>query len=424
MDNLLIEKKYISPEKILNKNINYFNFYTNNNQFSKNQRNVYDKIGNFNITEENQKIECTSSCESRLKYPGIDISKVSNRHNNSVVGLGDKITYTVIVKNNSNKKISEIKNNQNDEGLKYKGIEIKEYIDSNLVELIESNPKQPQLKNYENITELIWNNLDINCGETKKITYTVKVKNNIKNLNKEIKSKGKIDNIQSSTITNNIGVVLSNEQKDILKKYANKIDYTKYDSGIKLISDLYKKSLGVDIQLNSSLRVSDIIKTNTLKDKEIINDNYRKIILNDFYGTWIASNRVKEDNRYYIWGTAKQEVDDQEAKTVLKGNLNIGDIILIENNKKNTAYVYLGDKIIGAKELINGNNKTHDQYDVRDNITKFLADLVSKDGFVILSPALAKNSILLTKENRLREESQKKYITKMKNLKKIQKVIY
>ena len=220
----------------------------------------------------------------------------------------------------------------------------------------------------------------------------MRVKNNIDNLGKTIVSDGIVDNIKTASITNRIGVTLSDEEKEKLIESANNIDYKKYNSGMSLIHNIYNNAFGIDINLkndnNNYLKVSDIIKTNTSNDVEIINSNYKKLILNDFYETWEASRKVTADDRYYVWGTAQQEVGDQNLKPIVKGNLNVGDIILVNNDNKETAYIFLNDKIVGANELINETKNEDKKYDVEDDMTKFLADLASKDGVIILSPAL------------------------------------
>ena len=331
---------------------------------------AHNKNSITEISEEYQDIQLTEPSISRLKYKGIDIYKTGSKHTNSVVGLGDEITYTIKIKNNGT--------------TKYEGIEVKEYINPEFVECKLEN----QVNNNGTI-ELIWRDIDIDVGETKEIKYTVKVKKSIKNLNKNIVSEGYVDNIKSAQIVNKIGAVLSTEEKSKLVESSNNVNYKGYKNGLELINDIYNNAFGIELDLkddnNNFLKVSDIIKTNESKDIEVLN---KKIILNDFYGTWEASRKVTDSSRYYIWGTAYDEVRDQNAKTILKGNLNIGDVILIENDGVETAYIYLEDRIIGANEIIYETQNTNESYDTQDGITKFLADLVSKDAFVILSPVM------------------------------------
>ena len=157
---------------------------------------------------------------------------------------------------------------------------------------------------------------------------------------------------------------------------------------MELINDIYKDALGIELKLKNEkgqfLKASDIVKTNESKNIELINENF---ISNNLYGTWEASRKVTDSTRYYIWGTAYEEIGDQNAKTILKGNLNIVDIILIENEGQEKAYIFLENKIIGANEIIYETKNVSEKYDAEDAINKFLADLVSKDSFVILSPA-------------------------------------
>ena len=352
----------------------------------------HNKNNMTNVQEEYQNIKLTNATKSRMKYQGIDINKTGSQHTNTIVGLGDEITYNIRITNNGN--------------TSYEGLTIKEYFASDLVDC--------DLKNQNNSngkTELRWDNIHIDAGKSINIEYTVKVRENINNLNKNIISEGMIDDIELPKIINTISVKLSEDEKIKLIENANNINYKGYTNGLQLISDLYSNSFDYDLNLKNGdgnfLKASDIIKVNESKNNEIINNKLSKIILKDFYGTWIASNKVTDSSRYYIWGTAEDEVGDQNAKTITKGNLNIGDIILIENDNTESAYIYLGNKIIGANEIIYETKNVTGKYDTQDPITKFLADLVSKDVFVILSPAIY-NDIT---ETQLEIEYDKKELT-------------
>ena len=329
----------------------------------------HNEDNNIQINDEYQDIQLTDASKSRLKYKGIDIEKLGSEHTNSIVGLGDEITYTIKIRNNGPQK--------------YEGIVIKEYINSELVECELSD----KVDNNGKI-ELTWNNIDIDVGETKELSYKVRVKTDIKNLNKNIISKGYVDNIETAKIINKISVIPTIEEKKKLIESSNNINYRNYENGMELINDIYKDALGIELKLKNEkgqfLKASDIVKTNESKNIELINENF---ISNNLYGTWEASRKVTDSTRYYIWGTAYEEIGDQNAKTILKGNLNIGDIILIENEGQEKAYIFLENKIIGANEIIYETKNVSEKYDAEDAINKFLADLVSKDSFVILSPA-------------------------------------
>ena len=353
------------------------------------------------VTQTSQTIQYTEACQSRLKYLGIEIDKVSDKHNNSVVGLGDEITYTITVKNNSGSNYTNnlIVTEKISTYVKYNSGNYKAYKVNYTKDANGNN-----VENQEEITVpcnedqdngiLSWNIGKIESKKAIRIIYTVKLRKLIQNFNKKVISEGTVDKIASTKITNIIGVKISEEEQEKLISSANSIDYTKYSSGINLVTRIYNKAFNIDLNLkenNNDIKVSDIIQTNASKNvviKSNINDSIKKMILNDCYGTWEASNKVVNTDRYWIWGTAEQEVSDQNAKTIVKGNLNIGDIILVENDGINKAYIYLGNKIIGANELIEGTTNESNQYDIEDPITVFLANLVSKDGFVILSPAL------------------------------------
>ncbi len=368
----------------------------------------HNKDDNIQTNEEYQDVQLTEASKSRLKYKGIDIEKLGSKHTNSSVGLGDEMTYTIKIKNNDSQK--------------YEGIVIREYINSELVEC-ESSDK---VDNNGKI-ELTWNNIDVDVGETKEISYTVRVKTDIKNLNKNIVSEGYVDNIETAKIINKISVIPTIEEKKKLIKSSNNINYRNYENGMELINDIYNDAFGIELKLKDEegkfLKASDIVKTNGSRNIELINEN---LISNNLYGTWEASRKVTDSTRYYIWGTVYNEIGDQNAKTILKGNLNIGDIILIENEGKEKAYIFLEDKIIGANEIIYENKNVSEKYDTEDAINKFLADLVSKDTFVILSPVtfMKLTDIQLDNSNNLENSKISKTITALPNAGKNRKLVF
>ena len=342
---------------------------------------AHNQNNNYNCAQEMKKITYTNSCIDRLNYPGLEIIKLGDKHNNSIVCLGDEITYTITIKNTTR-------------SMNYTNLELKEYADPNLVDCDMSN----QVINNGKI-ELTWSNISVDAGEEVKISYTVRVKNELNNLNKIISAEGAVNSIKTSTVVNKIGMTLSEEEQTKLKTFSKTFSYNAYSgkSDIDIIQSIYEDLFNVDIKLKKSngseLSANDIISTNSTTKEIVVNQEYKKMILNDLYGTWESSCKVKADDRYYVWGTAEQEVSDQRAKTIVRGNLHIGDIILVSEGNNNFAYIYLGDKIIGGNNEIileseSGLSNPEYYYDVKENITMFLADLVSKDAFVIISPAI------------------------------------
>jgi len=238
MDNLLIEKKYISPEKILNKNINYFNFYTNNNQFSKNQRNVYDKIGNFNITEE--------------KYH-------KNNYDMNIIG--------------SNKNIDKIKNENiilHTYIKKYKKLILSK---DNEIEGYKEKVKALLSRINEKNSEIVLKgNIILKLNEDKEKYYSSNNNNN---------------NININTLQNQLELAINEIEQ--YKKQKIKLE--------QIIKNLNKK-----LNLQKSSNIIDINKKENEKSYDYMLNNKNNFEINTFWLTFEKNNFLykNEDKKFYI----------------------------------------------------------------------------------------------------------------------------
>ncbi|MBO4516262.1 hypothetical protein J5751_02260 [bacterium] len=63
----------------------------------------YQECSGCNYHYENKQIDYSDSVQSRLKYNKLYIEKTVNKWDNSIVGVGDELTYTIRIQNNSDK---------------------------------------------------------------------------------------------------------------------------------------------------------------------------------------------------------------------------------------------------------------------------------------------------------------------------------
>lgn len=198
------------------------------------------------------------SASSRIEYPKIYVQKTVDVGNNSTVSKNDTLIYTLIVKNNSS--------------IDYHNMAIVEEL-SPYVILDENNPENTiDIATIDdNQRTLTWNVSGIKAGEELLLKYAVKVNTSDNVL---IESNGKVDNIPSSTIKNEVGFNLH----DISFENAYEIFKNNY-TGKELINEIYNDTLGIDLHL-------DDLKVAAFRAKSTINSCWNK----DYYKIQSASN--------------------------------------------------------------------------------------------------------------------------------------
>ena len=238
MDNILIEKKYKSPENILNKNINYFNFYTNNNQFSKIHRNAYNKIGNFNITEE------------KYHKNNYDMNMIGSNKNIDKIKNENIILHTYIKKY---KKLILSKDN-----------EIEGYKEKVKALLSRINEKNSEI--------VLKGNIILKLNEDKEKYYLSNNNNNNTNIN---------------ALQNQLELAINELEQ--YKKQKIKLE--------QIIKNLNKK-----INLQKSSNIIDINKKENEKSYDYMLNNKNNFEINTFWLTFEKNNFLykNEDKKFYI----------------------------------------------------------------------------------------------------------------------------
>ena len=231
----------------------------------------------------------------RIKFSHLYIEKTVDKFNGNIVEIGETLLYKIRVKNRG-------KENYKDDLI----------IVENLSEYVKYQRyyTQKALKKSENKSadkKLIWNIGKLKKGEEVIIEYSVLVKSGVKG--DIILSTGTVGNIPSSTIKNMIGNNLG-----VYKQNAIKIAFDNLKGqycGKKLINQIYKEALNVDLKLEE-FDITKLIKNTKFESQE-----YNTIYLDEshsFYGTVLNnywSSMAKNKYSSYVNG---KEIDIYDLK--------------------------------------------------------------------------------------------------------------
>lgn len=283
-------------------------------------------VANYEVSVSLEDYNLNETTKSRLKYQGIEIEKTVDIFNNSVVGLGDELTYSIKITNNSDKA--------------YEDLKIVENISENITVIDYNN-------GIQNENTLTWD-IYLDSKTTTTISYKVKVNKNYDNLGKVITSTGTVGNINSGTIKNYVSYNLNNKEKENLVKEYNKLK-EKYN-GIDLINKVYENAFGINLELSKFEFSKMLTLKNTYYQENsiILNKDYEysKYILNNYYNALYKNSLGDYLIRYYENVNWNNKNRDIRADYIYPETLQTGDI-LIYNNKddyitnENGLYAYI-----------------------------------------------------------------------------------
>lgn len=336
---------------------------------------VSDKSNNFNIEKYST---FTDSAKTRMKYKKMDIEKTStidnaNMHDNrNSVSLNDLINYKIIIKNNSNSD--------------YKNVNVREVIDEK-TKLINSG------NGIINNNTLNWK-LDVPANGNVTISYTVKVKDDKKNLKKYITSVGYVDNIKTRVIDLYIMQLFTKtEQNKIINSYNRLINNNTNE--MSFISSIYKDSLNIDLSSINNKTIDSFIKsrhscTDKVCEFDINDELIQKIVVPNYYGLageddWHKTSNLGNNGFYLynIWDRYNVRKRTDKARDITIDDLQVGDILLIKNGEnsdlQDKAYIYIDGK------LVRKNNQTIEEIN-DSSLTKLLRDLAI-DNYILLRPS-------------------------------------
>ena len=264
----------------------------------------------------------TNMTLNRMKYSSIYIEKTVDVFNNSIVNLGDTLEYTIKIKNNSSEN--------------YSNLEVVEDVSDKVEVLNNSNGSIEDNK-------IKWNISSLEPNKSIEIKYKVKVKKDISILGKSIISTGTVGGIPSSTVQNVISSDLKEDEKSKIKDDIQTMINDKNYYGQELISKVYNKSFGINLNLND-LDITDLIKlrnglayypANAERVPTIYlntENKFSNMVLSDYYGGLYTTDNgivyIKNwENMVY------PESRSQRADTVYKDNFKTGDILIYKNTQ-------------------------------------------------------------------------------------------
>ena len=259
--------------------------------------------------KDNDIIELTNGNLDRIKFKHLYIEKLVNKNTGSVVGIGDFLTYTIIIQNYGKENYKEDL-----------------FVEENLSQFVSfeiyySNDTSINFEYNKNNRKLIWKIGKLKAKEEKIIYYIVKV---ISGKPDDVKENiGYVGNIRSSVVKNVIGINLNKKQKNAIKNNFEKLK-SKYDGKI-LINEVYKQTFNIDLKFD----VFDVTKL-------IINSNLSSAGLSTLYLN--ISNELYNFILNKCWSSLSKR-----NYTYIKG----GEIVTIYNEKINHTI---------PKEIVNRND--------------------------------------------------------------------
>jgi len=157
-----------------------------------------------------------------MKFSKLYIEKTVDAHADDVVEKNEELTYSILIKNNSN--------------IDY---EDEITVTENISEYVEFIENESNFEVQKNGNELKWNIGKLGAGEEIEIKYTVKVKESYEGETtngQTIESKGRVENIPSAVVKNKIGNNLKNNNENKIEAYYE--DLKEIYNGKELINEI------------------------------------------------------------------------------------------------------------------------------------------------------------------------------------------
>ena len=210
--------------------------YTGKYYLASTTQDASEELGYRYDSRKIQEFSISDIALQRANYSKIYIEKTVNYFNNSVIEVGNTLTYTIKIKNNSEQTYDSF-------------------------EIIENIPEEVEVKSAAggtiNENKITWKVASLNAGEEIEKKYSVIIKSGTP-LGSKIISTGTVAGIPSSTITNFVSSNLTTEQKQAIAKTA-KTEIDANYKGKELIAKIYEDTFGVDVNLDS-FNLEDLVR--------------------------------------------------------------------------------------------------------------------------------------------------------------------
>ena len=354
----------------------------------------------------------------RIKYKKLYIEKTVDAHNDDVVSVNDRLTYKIIIKNNSDENYSD-------------DLIVTENISEYVTYTNEYNVNKENVQYNKNDNMLTFNIGKLNSHDQVIITYSVKVNDNIGGM---IVSTGKVANIPSSIIRNVIGNSLDSEQMQLIKDKYQKLKSANEYVGKELINEVYKQALGIDLDF-TNFDITNLVINSRIDSTDV--NSLKLNTDNSFYGTVLNKyyNSIYKKKQTYdlkLWGqyfnrSGKYNYD-RRADTIYEENFKTGDILVYSNGDDITthengeyAFIYIeGQGFVGTNlgDDIDNEEDNRDEFNIKyytdNNLILYTNEneddlsfltfinnqtLLGKDYYVILRPALTITNMVTANAN-------------------------
>ena len=376
--------------------------------------------------ENNESISLTDADLDRLKFSKLYIEKTVDAHADDIVEEGEKLQYTILIKNNSDEDYNDDITIEED---------ISKYVEYISSEIAENEKKYDQNK----VNKVKWNIGKLKSGAEIGITYVVQVKKNT--FGNTIISTGKVEKILSTIVKNKIGSNLTESEKQSLLTAYNSLKGDTDKAGKKLVEAIYNNALTNDnnnFELGfTSFDISNLLNKISIDTKDaatgeqLNSDNiFSAAVLNKYWSTM-----YRKDNTYDLKYWTDYTSEYRRADTIYSENFQTGDILIYTNAKDDSnpndtttkehgqyVYIFIEGKGFVGKNL--GKDNTSNTNDDRNEFTaKYYKDndglnvysnenvtdedlleyanyqtLFGKDRYVILRPSLLYNKRLEVKK--------------------------
>ena len=255
----------------------------------------------------------TPSAIARLERPGLNIDRTANVNPYTTIRVGDQITYTIVVENQSD----------ND----YPGISITEKLPL-YTTLVEATGAKYDGQN------LSWT-VDIPAGGQAQVSYTIQttVEGTV------ISEGGQVAGIRSNRIETMVGKVLSNQQKETLLGLTTE-NIGSAKASLALCKEIYEKYLGITLQLpETEAYIRQLLDPVIVPDLEQLSVRFKKEL-----PTYADQIRIP-----HYWGGRQLLISAYDRILEFKQEyLMAGDILIyttnpLEANADVRVYLYLGN---------------------------------------------------------------------------------
>ena len=367
----------------------------------------------------NGEYKLNSTSENRLKNTRLSLTKTASVEKYDSVNLGDKIKYTITIKNNATSSRTAVVSDT-----------IPDY----------TSYVSGSLKNCSINGKKISCTKTIEKGKTLTISYEVTVGKNMNYLGKNISSdKATVNNIPLKKIYTKINKTLTSSEKTTIAKNA-KSDKSSYNSSKEFITNMYKK-LGYNLDILSATEVFNNLfvagkysstdsestfykymqeplgvekRTFNLKKRENVSKDYQKYYdtyVENLFGGIYTLSQAESGNTHYRNTT-------YTTKTLMPGDIlyiydsNYANDLISKKSgyivSKENSYLYLGDgefaTVKNSKVYIYDKNNDYEYYFYNKDRSKIekivypengkisigqrlLISLIGQDSFIVLRPS-------------------------------------